>query len=355
MQIWFSISTGRSSVKEAGTTKCEGESAPLAGVRLETVHRSEAAVKVPDILKAKKTISFEFFPPKEANSFPKMLAVLNELKGLGPDFVSVTYGAGGSTRGHSVVLSIRAQRESGANVLSHLTIWGHSKDEVHAFVARLQKAGIENVMALRGDQPADGTPLYPGGFPNTVQLIEYLRGHFDLGIGAACYPEGHPEAKDRVADVEYAKRKVDAGAGFLVTQLFYDNADFFAFLDRARQMGIGVPVIAGLMPIQDARQTRRFAARCGAKLPTALEEGLERYGHDDMETREFGIEYTTAQARQLWDNGAAGLHFYTLNKPYSVSRILANLGLAARFGSTSHGPRREIIARERLDTQAGGT
>ena len=291
----------------------------------------EAAVKIPGILKAKKTISFEFFPPKEANSFPKMLAVLNELKGLGPDFVSVTYGAGGSTRGHSVVLSIRAHRENGANVLSHLTSWGHSKDEVHAFVARLQKAGIENVMALRGDQPADGSAPYPGGFANTVELIQHLREHFDLGIGAACYPEGHPEAKDRLADVEYAKRKVDAGASFLVTQLFYDNRDFFAFLDRARQVGIGVPVIAGLMPIQDARQTRRFAARCGARIPPALEAGLERYGHDNVETREFGIEYTTEQVRQLWGNGAAGIHFYTLNKPYSVSRILADAGLATRL------------------------
>jgi methylenetetrahydrofolate reductase (NADPH) len=290
-------------------------------------------VKIPGILKAKKTISFEFFPPKEADSFPKMLSVINELKGLRPDFVSVTYGAGGSTRGHSVVLSIRAHRESGANVLSHLTIWGHSRDEVHAFVSRLQKAGIENVMALRGDQPADGSPRFPDGFASTVELIEYLSGRFDLGIGAACYPEGHPEAKDPLADVEYAKRKVDAGANFLVTQLFYDNTDFYAFLDRARQVGIGVPIIAGLMPIQDARQTRRFAARCGARIPPALEAGLVRHGHDDAATREFGIEYTTAQARQLWANGAAGLHFYTLNKPYSVSRILANLGLEAERGS----------------------
>ncbi|MBM3945107.1 MAG: methylenetetrahydrofolate reductase [NAD(P)H] [SAR202 cluster bacterium] len=286
-------------------------------------------MKIPGLLAKKQTISFEFFPPKDPANLPDILSVMEELKALRPDFVSITFGAGGSTIGCSEELALRAQRKLGMNVMSHLTLAGQTRQQNHDFLERIAAGGIQNVIALRGDLPQTASSASPasGGFEYTHQLIGHIRERFDVAIGAACYPEGHPDSPGLDADIEHTKRKVDAGADFLVTQLFFDNIDYFRLLERAHRAGITVPIIAGILPVLDASQARRFAARCGATIPPALNEGLERYSYDSAAVREFGIEYTTAQVSDLRNKGVAGVHFYVLNRTYSVTKIFRNLGL----------------------------
>ena len=218
--------------------------------------------------------------------------------------------------------------------MAHLTCSAQTTREVDEVLRRLDSAGIENVIALRGDPPRGSDRFVPleDGFAHSTDLIRHIRANYDLGVAAACYPETHPEAVSPESDLEYARMKVDLGAEFLVTQLFFDNRDFFGFVDRARQAGIEAPIIAGIMPILSASQIRRMTALCGAGIPPALDEKLSRHEDDDDAVRELGIEHATRQVRELWDNGVDGVHFYVLNRSRSVSRVLRDLRLPGHEG-----------------------
>ena len=291
-------------------------------------------MKIKEILKTKRSISCEFFPPKSAEGIPGVLRAIDRLKAFRPDFVSVTYGAGGSTRQFTEEITTRVKAQGDLEVMAHLTCVGQTKGELHDVLARLDAAGIQNVIALRGDPPRGEQQFVPveGGFSHATDLVRHIRKHFPFGIAAACYPEGHTESPNLNTDMAYTKLKVQNGAEFLITQLFYDNNDFFAFMDRARQAGIDVPIVPGVLPILSAGQIRRFTALCGASIPEALDKQLDKYADDDNAVRELGVEYASAQVRELWDAGAPGIHFYVLNRSYSVSKILTNLGLPGHTG-----------------------
>ncbi len=286
-------------------------------------------MKIKDILEQRRPVSCEFFPPREEAGIPAVFRAIDRVRAFNPDFISVTYGAGGSTRAFTEAITTQVKRDTDLEVMAHLTCVAQTKGEVHEVLSRLNTAGIENVIALRGDPPRGQDNFVPaeGGFAHAADLIEHIRANFDFGLAAACYPEGHTESPDLATDIRYARQKVDRGADFLITQLFYDNRHFFDLLERAEQAGIKVPIIPGVLPILNTAQIRRFTALCGATIPPQLDAQLERYADDDDAVRELGIEHATAQVRELWDNGAAGVHFYVLNRSYSVTRILANLNL----------------------------
>ena len=287
-------------------------------------------MRIKHILENTRTISCEFFPPRTVDGIPGVLRAAERLKEFSPDFVSVTYGAGGSTRTFTEQITVALNQQRDLEVMAHLTCVGQAKEEVHQVLERLDEAGIQNIIALRGDPPRGDTEFVPAenGFHHASDLIDHIRENFDFGIAAACYPEGHTESEDLDADLSYAKLKVEKGADFLITQLFFDNEDFFDFTRRAQQAGIDVPIIPGVLPILSASQIRRFTSLCGAKIPEALDQELERYVDDDRGARELGVEYATQQVAELWENGVPGIHFYVLNRSYSVSKILSNLGLA---------------------------
>ena len=284
-------------------------------------------MKIIDILKVKRPISFEFFPPRAADGIPAVLETLVGLKAYCPDFVSVTYGAGGSTRAFTEEITFEAKRTAGVEVMAHLTCVGQTKEEIHGVLTRLEAEGVENIIALRGDPPRGSTEFVPvaGGFQHATDLLQHIKSNFDFGMAAACYPEGHTESVDLDSDLKYINLKVDNGADFLVTQLFYDNRYFFDFVERARAGGIEVPIIPGVLPVLNSSQVRRFTALSGSKIPPALDHLLDQYADNDDGARDMGVEYATAQVRELWGAGVPGVHFYVLNRSYSVSRILDNL------------------------------
>ena len=291
-------------------------------------------MKIKDILKDTRTISCEFFPPKTADGMPAVFRAVERLKAFHPDFVSVTYGAGGSTRAFTEEITLRVKEEAQLEVMAHLTCVGQSLPEVHGVLERLEGAGVENIIALRGDPPrgeSDFVPA-PGGLAHATDLIGHIRDNFHFGVAAACYPEGHTEAPDLATDLEYTKLKVEKGADFLITQLLYDNKYFFDLMDRSERADINVPIIPGVLPILNTSQVRRFTALCGVKIPAALDAQLDRFSDDDDAVRELGVEYASQQVRELWDAGVPGVHFYVLNRSYSVSKILQNLGLPGHLG-----------------------
>ncbi len=281
------------------------------------------------MLQEGRTISFEFFPPRNADGIPGVLDTVNELTAYCPDFISVTYGAGGSTRHFTEEITVSAKQSAGVEVMAHLTCAGQTVQELDDVLQRLDDAGIENVIALRGDPPRGEQQftVTEGGFSHASDLVSHIRANYEFGIAAACYPEGHTEAESLERDLEYAKLKVDKGADFLITQLFFDNADYFAFADRAVASGIDVPVIPGILPVLSAPQIRRFTALCGSKIPTDLDAELDRLADDDDAVRDLGVEYAARQVEELWAAGVPGVHFYVLNRSYSVSRILDHLGI----------------------------
>ncbi|MCH9016135.1 MAG: methylenetetrahydrofolate reductase [NAD(P)H] [Chloroflexi bacterium] len=284
-------------------------------------------MKIKDILKKTRPVSFEFFPPRTAEGIPAVLETLDGLKAYRPDFVSVTYGAGGSTRAFTEEITFEAKRTAGVEVMAHLTCVGQTKEEIHGVLERLEAEGVENIIALRGDPPRGTTEFVPveGGFQHATDLLRHIKANFKFGVAAACYPEGHTESVDLDADLKYVKLKVDNGADFLVTQLFYDNRHYYDFVERARAGGIDVPIIPGVLPVLNTAQVRRFTALSGSEIPPALNKLLDKYADDDDSARDMGVEYATAQVRELWDSGVPGVHFYVLNRTYSVSRILDNL------------------------------
>jgi methylenetetrahydrofolate reductase (NADPH) len=272
-------------------------------------------------------VSFEFSPPKTEAGFASLYRTIAELKQLDPGFVSVTWGAGGSTRRQTVELVIRIQDELGIATMPHLTCVGSTAEDISGILDRLTHAGIENVLALGGDPPrgeADWRPV-PGGFAYASELAAFIRTRWALCIGGACYPETHPRATSAEADLDHLREKVDAGVEFLITQLFFDNADFFRFVDRARARGIAVPIVPGIMPIVSAANIRRMTALSGARIPPGLDARLSDFAHDDAEVMALGVGWATAQCRELLDQGVPGLHFYTLNQSPATRRVYANL------------------------------
>ncbi len=220
--------------------------------------------------------------------------------------------------------------------MAHLTCVGQTKDEIHGVLTRLEQAGIENIIALRGDPPRGRTDFVPvqGGFSHASDLIRHISRNFSFDIAAACYPEGHQESSNLERDLEYTKLKLQMGACFLITQLFFDNRFLYSFMDRARKAGIDAPILAGILPILNTQQIRRFTALCGSSIPSEIDAMLDRLADDKDATREFGIEIATEQVREMLDWGVDGVHFYALNRSYSISKILANLGFP-QSGSTA--------------------
>jgi methylenetetrahydrofolate reductase (NADPH) len=276
-------------------------------------------------------LSFEFFPPKTERGLATLWREIEVLRTYRPSFCSVTYGAGGCTRDSTVSLVDRIHREHDLDVMCHLTVVNQSKDEVRGVLGELAERGIENIIALRGDPPAgtgDWVP-HPDGFHYSVELVREARAMGGFSIAVAGFPETHPRAESRDADLRYLKEKVDAGADAVITQLFFDNEDFYRYATDVAALGVTVPVVPGVLPIQSTAQTMRFTALCGSRIPDRLGTLLEGVDDDDEAAVALGIEYATEQCRGLIDFGAPAIHFYTLNKSRSVAGILSNLGLVA--------------------------
>lgn len=269
------------------------------------------------------TVSFEFFPPKDDVGFARLYDTVRALGPLRPSFVSVTYGAGGGTRRKTVDLVQRIKRTAGIEAMAHLTCVGADRAEVAGVLDELAAGAVENVLALRGDPPRGQGRFVPvpGGFRYASELTAFIRENYAFCLGGACYPETHPEAPSPAADLRNLKRKVDAGAEFLITQLFFDNRDFLGFREKALAAGIRVPIVAGIMPVRSLAQTRRFAEMCGAGLPAGLLRRLEAVQDDPAAVRKVGIEHATLQCRELLEQQAAGLHFYTLNHSTATRAI----------------------------------
>jgi methylenetetrahydrofolate reductase (NADPH) len=275
-----------------------------------------------------RSFSFEFFPPKTPRGVESLFATVADLRDLAPSFVSVTYGAGGSTRDLTIDLVGRIKREAGLEAMAHLTCVGHGRDDLAAILDRLAEAGVENIMALRGDPPRGETAFVrpADGFGYGAELIAFIRGRLGdrFSLGGACYPEGHVECPDRERDLRHLQAKVAAGADFLVTQLFFDNAQYFDFVARARAAGITLPIVPGIMPVTDVAQIERFTTMCGATIPPRL-RALLAACPDETAVVEAGIAYATEQCRDLLERGAPGIHFYTLNKSRSTLAVMRDL------------------------------
>ncbi len=277
-------------------------------------------------------ISFEVFPPKTEQAEARLQAALPRLAALGPRFMTCTYGAGGSTRDKTLGIAARIKGELELEAACHLTCVGSSRAELEEMLGRIVAAGIDNIVALRGDPPQGEKEFEPApdGLRYGNELVELIRGTpggDQLGIAVAGYPEKHLEASDKETDLAHLKRKVDAGADVVITQLFFDNADFLSFRDRARQQGIEVPIIPGLMPIQSAKQIGRMSAMCGASIPAELRRRLDMTTDDLEATRRLGAGYCLEQARGLLEQGVSGIHFYVLNQAEQMETVVSRLGL----------------------------
>jgi methylenetetrahydrofolate reductase (NADPH) len=285
--------------------------------------------------------SFEFFPPKTEKGEEVLWRSLEQLALLGPDFVSVTYGAGGSTRVRTIELVGKIKKQLGVEPMAHLTCVGATKDELARVLDHLGEHDVHNVLALRGDPPQGQTKFeaQPGGLRHASELVAFIRERGPFCVGAACYPEVHPEASDAVSDLRHLKAKVDAGADFLISQLFFDNTTFHAFERRAVEAGITVPIIPGIMPVTNFEQIRRFTQMCGATLPAPLQRRLEGVADDPQEVFWAGVSYAAHQCRALLQppspdpfshprSGVPGIHFYTLNRSPATRAIFEILQLS---------------------------
>lgn len=280
--------------------------------------------------KGAPVVSFEFFPPKTDEGVEQLYRTVEELRRCRPSFVSVTYGAGGSTRDRTLDLVARIQRELGVVTMAHLTCVGSTREEIGGILRRLADSGVRNVLALRGDPPKGSSKFepVPGGLAHANELVAYIRElGLDFCVGAACYPEGHVETKDLELDMENLCRKVAAGVDFLVSQLFFDNEDYRAFVRRARAAGIQVPIVPGLMPVTNVGQTERFTQLCGSRIPQELHRRLRIVASDQAAVVATGVQWTVDQGRALLREGAPGLHFYTLNRSSATLAVHAALGL----------------------------
>ncbi|MGO9463705.1 MAG: methylenetetrahydrofolate reductase [NAD(P)H] [Isosphaeraceae bacterium] len=292
---------------------------------------------IQDIFKAHPTsFSFEFFPPKTDRASEELFETIAQLQALEPSFVSVTYGAGGSTRGRTHDLVVRIQRETRLTAVSHLTCVCHERHEIEAILDRYEASRIENILALGGDPPRDmpGYDRSRDAFQYATQLVEFIRAKrldFEprgFGIGVAGFPEGHPATPNRLKELDFLKQKVDAGADYICTQLFFSNADFYDFRERCELAGIRVPIIAGIMPVTSKDNLVRIAELAlGARVPARLLRAIAR-GDDPAAIAKVGIHWATEQCRDLLDNQVRGIHFYTLNRSDATRQIYENLGVS---------------------------
>ena len=272
-------------------------------------------------------VSFEFFPPRTPEAEARLYETVAQLKPLRPTFVSVTYGAGGSTRRLTVDIVKRIKSEIGLEAMAHLTCVNHTADELAEIVETLVSGGIENILALRGDPPGGAKRFEPtpGGFAHGAELAAFIRERWDVCIVGAAYPEKHPEAPDAETDLRHLVEKVAAGARVLITQLFFEPRDYFDFVGRARAAGITTPIVPGIMPVTNVGQIERFTSMCGATIPASLRDLLKSVRDDDVAVTAVGIEWATDMCRRLLAGGAPGLHFYTLNRSKSTQEIVRNL------------------------------
>ena len=285
-------------------------------------------MKISEKLKSSLPVfSFEFFPPKDEAGFQSLFETIEKLKPANPAFVSVTYGAGGSTRSKTVDLVGKIKNEIGIESMAHLTCVGHQKDEIVSVLESLKNLRIENVLALRGDPPMGEKKFIKteGGFGYGNELVSFIKSKFSFCVGAACYPEGHIECPKLSLDMDNLKRKVDAGVDFLITQLFFDNRHYFDFINMARQEGINIPIIPGIMPVLNLKQSQRFTKMCGASLSDSLLAKFDGVQDDPNKVREIGINHAIDQCKDLLRSGAPGIHFYTLNRSKATLAILENL------------------------------
>jgi len=293
-------------------------------------------MKITQMLSAGRPLfSFEFFPPKDDAAAAQLMSTVAELEQLKPNFVSVTYGAGGSTRTKTLELVARIKKEVGIEAMAHLTCVGHSKTEIRGILKELVDRGIDNVLALRGDPPRGETTFkpHPDGFRYANELAEEVA-EMGFCFGVAGYPEKHPEASSLEADLNNLKRKVDAGASFVITQLFFQNEYYFEFVAKTRALGIRVPIIAGIMPVTNYSQIQRFTALCGARLPEKLKAELEGVQGDLDAVTHIGVRFAAQQCEELLHKGAPGIHFYTLNKSRATREILGHLRSLRTSSST---------------------
>jgi methylenetetrahydrofolate reductase (NADPH) len=288
-------------------------------------------MRIDDILAAKDgpVFSFEFFPPKTEEGERNLQRALGELAELEPDFTSVTYGAGGSTRDRTIDIVKSIKGDYGIEAMAHLSCVGATTEQLREIVDEIRDAGIDNVLALRGDPPRGETEWRPtpGGLQYSTELIGLLSGDYEFAVGAACFPEVHPEAPDLASDLRFLSEKVARGADFLITQLFFDNRLYFDFVREARAVGIQAPIIPGIIPVTNVEQIKRFTSMCGASIPAELLEQLELRAENPAAVVEFGVAYATAQCADLLARGAPGIHFYTLNKSPATRAILSALKL----------------------------
>jgi methylenetetrahydrofolate reductase (NADPH) len=287
-------------------------------------------VRIDEILAAAEepVFSFEFFPPKTPAGEQTLRSSLEALRPLEPDFASVTYGAGGSTRDRTLEIT-RLIKELGIEAMAHLSCVGASRDELCQILDGIQAARIDNVLALRGDPPRGETEWHPhpAGLRYSTELAALISGRYPFCVGAAAFPEIHPDAPDLAHDLRFLRQKLDSGVSFLITQLFFDNELYFRFVEDARAAGIEVPIIPGVMPITDAGQIKTITGMCGATIPPALLEQLESRAHDPEAVLQLGVSYATLQCAELLARGAPGIHFYTLNRSPATRAILSALKL----------------------------
>ena len=274
--------------------------------------------------------SFEFFPPKDDEGMERLWKALTELRHDDPAFVSVTYNAGGSKSGRTLEVVKRMRSELGLEAMAHFTCIGATVEGLRETLDEMRAAGVENVLALRGDPPrgeSEWKPT-PGGLRYSTELAAMMAESYPFCVGAACFPETHPEAVDLAHDIGFLREKVEAGASFLITQLFFDNDLYFRFVDEARAAGINVPIIPGIMPVTNFGQIKRFTEMCGATIPAELDRELTARADDPDAVRDLGVAYATLQCSDLLARGAPGIHFYTLNKSPATKAILAGLRAA---------------------------
>jgi len=276
--------------------------------------------------KLKPTLSFELFPPKTDEGYAKLLNTIEALCGLKPDFISCTYGAGGGSREKTLDIVEHIQQKYHVPAVAHLTCVLHTKDEIKSILSNMKARGISNVLALRGDPPKNNPDWTPGenNFKYSWELVAFIRKYFGdyFSIGVAGFPEGHLLCPDRQLDAEYLKNKIDHGANFVITQLFFNNRDYFDYVARLKKLGVTVPVIPGILPITDYPALVRFTSLCGATIPQEVHEIFKTIAEDKEKTLEAGIKFCVQQSRELLKNGAPGLHFYTLNKIHPIDTII---------------------------------
>ncbi len=301
--------------------------------------RGERRMKITEMFaKNSPVISFEVFPPKSDSGIETIYQTIDQLIPLEPDYISVTYGAAGSTNCQNTIeIASYIKNKWNVESVAHLTCINSSKEIIEQVLSRIKEENIENILALRGDMPQD-VPIEKinrRDFTYATDLIKYLKSEHDFAISGACYPEGHIETRNIDLELQHLRQKVDAGASYLITQLFFDNADFFDFLARVRAEGISVPVQAGIMPVLNNRQIKRITELCGARIPAELEEAINKYEDDSEQLAQIGIDYSANQIIELISSGVDGVHIYTMNRPEVAKQIMERINqyLAKRGNS----------------------